>query len=176
MQGNRRIWHGPWLIALTISIASAANAGDPKTVANAEWRPDLIARYESDGGRNIPNFRYDSRHTAGGVCQMTDETWREVAPTVDIDLTKFPNAGSASEHQQWQACWKLHALRGNQPWTCCNAQLRKALNSPSPPEQTARDSSIPRNAPIAARPVIVFVNPFLSPSASSAEMVFTLKE
>lgn len=99
-----------------------------------EWRPDLIARYESDGGRNIPNFRYDETHTAGGVCQMTNTTWREIAPTIDIDIVKFPNAGSASEHQQWQACWKLHAVRGNQPWTCCNKTLARHLaKTPSGP-------------------------------------------
>ena len=86
----------------------------------------LIIQYES-GGHNDPNFRYDSKHTAGGICQMTDTNWRRVAPTIDIDLVKFPNAGSASEHAQKQACWKLLAMDGVSPWTCCNKQLREYL-------------------------------------------------
>ncbi len=126
-------WNRPMIsLGLTLIVALS-----PALAIADEFRADLIAMYESDGGRNIPNGRYDVRHTAGGVCQMTNETWREVAPTIDIDLHKFPNAGSASEHQQWQACWKLHALRGNQPWTCCNPKLRKALAQAGEPTGAA---------------------------------------
>ncbi len=97
-----------------------------------EFRADLIARLESEGGQNIPNYLYDGpngKHTSGGVCQMNNPTWRWIAPTIDIDLEKFPVAGAASAHQQWQACWKLWSLRGYDPWTCpgCNPKLRKAL-------------------------------------------------
>ncbi len=97
-----------------------------------EFRADLIARYESDGGRNVPNFRYDGPHgkfTAGGPCQMTNTTWRRIAPLIDIDITKFDVAGAASEFDQWRACWKLWSVDGYKPWTCdgCNPKLRKAL-------------------------------------------------
>lgn len=96
----------------------------------SEWRPDLIAAYESQGGQNVPNFKFDGPagpHSAGGVCQMLTSTWQRIAPTVDIDIAKFPVAGSAPEFEQWQACWKLWAVEGYSPWTCCNPKLRQAL-------------------------------------------------
>jgi hypothetical protein len=105
----------------------------PPTVARGqtdEWRPDLIAKYESSGGQNIPNWKFDGpqgRHSAGGVCQMLTHTWERVAPTIDIDIVKFPVAGAASEFDQWRACWKLWTLDGYDPWTCCNSQLRAVL-------------------------------------------------
>jgi hypothetical protein len=95
-----------------------------------EWRPDLIAMYESAGGQNIPNFRFDGPrgpHSAGGVCQMLTHTWERVAPTIDIDIAKFPVAGAATEFDQWRACWKLWATEGYGPWACYNAKLREAL-------------------------------------------------
>jgi hypothetical protein len=95
-----------------------------------EWRPDLIAKYESEGGQNIPNFRFDGPqgpHSAGGVCQMLTHTWERIAPTIDIDVAKFPVAGAATEFDQWRACWKLWTVEGYTPWICCNARLRQVL-------------------------------------------------
>ncbi len=113
------------LAALILALAPAAAAAD-------EFRADLIARLESEGGQNIPNYLYDGphgKHTSGGVCQMNNPTWRWVAPMIDIDITKFDVAGTASAFDQWRACWKLWSLRGYDPWTCpgCNPKLRKAL-------------------------------------------------
>jgi hypothetical protein len=110
----------------------------------------LIVQDES-GGENIPNFRYDAKHTAGGLCQMTNETWRRVAPTIDIDLEKFPNAGSASRFMQNQACWKLLAMDGVAPWTCCNKQLREHLAQHPPPVNERRASEKPERS-VSARP------------------------
>lgn len=98
----------------------------------SEWRPDLVAAYESDGGKNVPNFAFDGptgTHSAGGVCQMLTSTWLRIAPTVDIDVAKFPVAGAAPEFEQWRACWKLWSVEGYAPWTCCNARLRRALGN-----------------------------------------------
>jgi hypothetical protein len=109
--------------AVLMQLACAPSFAD-------EWRPDLIAMYESSGGQNIPNFLFDGvrgTHSAGGVCQMLSQTWKWIAPTIDIDIVKFPVAGAASEFDQWRACWKLWDVEGYRPWTCCNAKLRQAL-------------------------------------------------
>jgi hypothetical protein len=119
----------PRIIAATVIFCVGSDAATADEAA-AVWRPDIVALYESAGGQNVPNYRYDGPHghyTGGGPCQMTNTNWRRIAPTIDIDLAKFPTAGTASEHQQWQACWKLWSLDGYSPWTCCNSPLRKAL-------------------------------------------------
>jgi hypothetical protein len=110
-------------LAVLMGLACAPSFAD-------EWRPDLIAMYESSGGQNVPNFRFDGPrgpHSAGGVCQMLTHTWERIAPTIDIDIVKYPVAGSAPEFDQWRACWKLWSVEGYSPWTCCNAKLRQAL-------------------------------------------------
>jgi hypothetical protein len=94
----------------------------------------LIAQYESDGGRNIPNFKFDRRHTAGGEFQITDENWRAYAPTVGIDLATYPNAMSAPEKLQGQVAGKMWAEQGFMPWTCCNKQLRDHLAQQQQPQ------------------------------------------
>jgi hypothetical protein len=58
---------------------------------------------------------------------MLTHTWERIAPTIDIDIVKFPVAGAASKFDQRRACWKLWAVEGYGPWTCCNAKLREAL-------------------------------------------------
>lgn len=111
-----------------VVAALMALAGSPSFAD--EWRPDLVAMYESEGGKNIPNFKFDGprgTYSAGGVCQMLTHTWQRVAPTIDIDIVKFPVAGAAPEFDQWRACWKLWSVEGYSPWTCCNAKLRQAL-------------------------------------------------
>ncbi len=117
---------------ITQPIVALILALSPTIGVAGEFRADLIARYESEGGQNVPNFRYDGpngKYTAGGPCQMTNTTWRRIAPLIDIDITKFDVAGAASEFDQWRACWKLWSLEGYKAWTCngCNPKLRKAL-------------------------------------------------
>ncbi len=111
------------IATVLIGLACAPSFAD-------EWRPDLIAMYESSGGQNIPNYRFDGvrgPHSAGGVCQMLTHTWEWVAPMIDIDIQKYGVAGSAPVDVQWQVCWKLWTIRGYDPWTCCNPKLRQAL-------------------------------------------------
>jgi hypothetical protein len=163
---------------LTTAVLTAYQCGASSLGLAEEWRPDLIARAESDGGRNIPNFKYDGpggHYTAGGVCQMTDTTWRRVAPTVDIDIEKFPNAGSASEHMQWQACWKLWSINGYSPWTCCNPKLRRALATSTaamPSREPAPDVKRIDAAPSAAPTPTPY--PFLSPGPTPGQLVFNV--
>lgn len=114
-----------FLMIPPVGASAQTDGGSPDVM-----RIDLIKKYESAGGQNIPNFLFDGpygRHSAGGVCQMLTSKWQRIAPTIDIDIVKFPVAGSAPEFVQWQACWKLWATEGYVPWTCCNAKLRQAL-------------------------------------------------
>lgn len=144
------------------------------------WMPALVMQHESHGGQNDPNFRYDSKHTAGGIFQIVDTTWRRVAPTVDIDIEKFPNAGSASDHQQKQVAWKLWATEGYWPWTCCNPPLRKVLRSIERAESVGPAEAGERHPPQASggrgADRKEWPNPFLAPAPSPAEMIFPLKE
>src|ERR1700752_5173576 len=89
-----------------------------------EWRPQLVARDESDD-RKIPNFRFDSRHTSGGPFQISDTNWRAEAPVLGIDLNVYPNALSAPEQLQGQVAGRMWAKYRYMPWVCCNARLRQ---------------------------------------------------
>jgi hypothetical protein len=102
----------------------------------SKWQPAVVALYESNN-RNIPNYRFDAIHTAGGHFQITDTNWRDVAPTLGIDLAVYPNAMSAPEQLQGQVAGKLYALYGYMPWVCCDAPLRRVLTS-------AADQNSPR--------------------------------
>lgn len=99
--------------------------------AVSDWRGDpvmaTICRDES-GCRNIPNYRYDDSHTAGGKWQITDTNWRAYAPQLDIDLIKYPNAGSAPEDLQGQVGFLMKAREGILPWVPYNARLRRDLH------------------------------------------------
>src|SRR5947209_874487 len=98
---------------LTIALLLAGTAAAQEISAFGRTPAGmLIATYESDGCRNIPNYRFDKRHTAGGCYQITDRDWREVAPTVGIDLATYRNAGSAPEFVQGQVAFKMWELRG----------------------------------------------------------------
>src|SRR3954468_15982993 len=91
---------------------------------------NLIMRYESRGGQNIPNFRFDSGHTAQGYFQITNSTWRSVAPQVGIDLNQYPSAMKAPFGVQQLAAAGLYQNRGLQDWTCdgCNMKIRGIVN------------------------------------------------
>lgn len=90
--------------------AAAAQPGFENTPAGQQ-----IIGAES-GNRNIPNFRFDPTHTAGGYFQITDTNWRHYAPLVGIDISKFPNAMSAPENLQGQVAGKMYAETGIMPW------------------------------------------------------------
>lgn len=107
--------------AYASSVASAQPAQD--------WRQDLVALDES-AGRNIPNWRFDRTHSAGGYYQITDTNWRYYAPLLDIDLSKYPNALSAPEQLQGQVAGRMYADTGYMPWLPYNARLRRDLDSP----------------------------------------------
>jgi hypothetical protein len=116
------------LASLTIFLLLAATSASAQEVADLGNSPagDLIKRYESVGGHNIPNYRFDRRHTAGGLYQITDTDWLEIAPTVGVDLNTWPNAMSAPEIVQGQVAGKMWKLRGCMPWAPFNPNLAAA--------------------------------------------------
>ena len=75
---------------------------------------DLIRQYESNN-QNVPNYRYDSTHTAQGYYQITNSTWREIAPRVGAG--QYPNAMSAPFDVQTAVARELFRERGIQPWS-----------------------------------------------------------
>jgi hypothetical protein len=58
------------------------SAGLPTSgpLTEAQWQQanPLIKQYESAGGQNIPNYRFDATHTAGGTHQITNSTWNSI--------------------------------------------------------------------------------------------------
>lgn len=133
--------------ALAVLAALAVSYAPMIAVAQTafEWQPHLVAMDES-GNRNIPNFRFDARHTAGGHWQITDENWRRFAPAVGIDLNKWPNALSAPEQLQGQVAGKMWAVLRYLPWAPYNPRLRRDLEMRS----INRDTPIRSPAPPAA--------------------------
>lgn len=87
---------------------------------------DLIEHHES-GGQNVPNYRYDKTHTAGGYWQITNSTWRAAAPKAGVDIAKYPDALSSPREVQKAVAEKLFAEHGYAPWAPFNPALAKAV-------------------------------------------------
>jgi hypothetical protein len=87
----------------------------------------LIEKYES-GGRNILQQQVDpSISSASGYYQITDSTWKDIAPKVGIDVGQFPTAMSAPREVQTAVASKLLEERGVAPWAPYNPRLASAL-------------------------------------------------
>jgi hypothetical protein len=90
-----------------------------------------IIYYES-GGRNILQQQVDpSISSAGGYYQITDSTWKDIAPKAGIDVHQYPTAISAPFEVQTAAAHALQQERGLSPWVPYNPQLRNALGAPA---------------------------------------------
>ena len=67
----------PYNPPLRVALASA---GLPLSgpISDEQWAVanPLIKKFESAGGQNIPNYRFDAGHTAAGTHQITNSTWR----------------------------------------------------------------------------------------------------
>ena len=88
---------------------------------------DLIAQFESGGGQNIPNYRFDARHTAFGPWQVTDSNWKSIAPKVGIDLSQYPTTRSAPVDMQRKVAQHLYDTEGYAPWAPYNPKLASAI-------------------------------------------------
>lgn len=100
---------------------------------------NLIAQDES-GGRNVmqdvvpPGGGYNPSvgrvtgpSTAQGPWQITNSTWRDVAPAAGVDINQYPTAMSAPVPMQRQVAAKLLQTQGTAPWAPYNPQLRRDL-------------------------------------------------
>ena len=144
-----------------------------------EWKPQLVARDES-ADRNIPNLRFDPRHTAGGHFQITDTNWRHYAPLVDIDLNKWPNAMSAPEQLQGQVAGRMWAEQRYMPWVPYNPRLRRDLRTaPAEHPRPVFDAGEDRRAShpgLIPTPEVTHPNPFARPARTPRELAFTVQE
>lgn len=72
------------------------------------------------GGRNVNTAILGSdgkpASTASGYWQITDPTWRDIAPSAGIDLKQYPRAIDAPYDVQKQAAYALFQQRGEEPW------------------------------------------------------------
>jgi hypothetical protein len=87
-----------------------------------------IRQYESPNG-NVRNYRYDPTHTASGYYQITDSTWRDIAPAAGIDTKQYPTAMSAPYGVQTDAATALYNQRGFSPWAPYNPRLSNAIDA-----------------------------------------------
>jgi hypothetical protein len=141
-----------WLITFT---AAAIASASPLCAEEFSETPqgELIMRYESAGGRNIPNFRFDPIHTAGGRFQITDTNWLHYAKQLSIDTDRYPNAMSAPEQLQGQVAGKMWAEQGFMPWDCCNAQFREHLKQRPELLKVRRRTGDKPHGPVSEAPV-----------------------
>lgn len=92
---------------------------------NMPWESasKLIQQFESSGGKNIKN----PTSTASGPWQMLDDTWKETASGLGIDVNQYPTAMSAPIEIQERVAHALYSKRGFQPWTVGNPRLAQHL-------------------------------------------------
>ncbi|WP_267423181.1 phage tail tape measure protein [Methylobacterium sp. GC_Met_2] len=108
------------------SVGGAVGSGVPGSVQMTDTERNqlgLITKYEA-GGRNVPNYINDRRHTAQGYYQITNSNWRNIAPKLGITA---PNAMSASLEDQTRVALHLRRASGLGNWTRYNPRLRGAL-------------------------------------------------
>lgn len=107
----------------SIGTVPAAGEQTPPAVSailaqhDPSWDASLpvILRHES-ANQDVPNYRYDPRHTAGGYLQITDTNWHTYAPKLGIDTQKYPTAMSAPREFQLAVGKLMHREQGIAPW------------------------------------------------------------
>jgi hypothetical protein len=111
----------PFRLAAATPMAGAAAA------ENDDVLDRVVAPLES-GNRNIhqqvvsPNVS-----SASGYYQITNSTWRDVAPKAGVDVDKYPTAMSAPRDIQKQVAQELYQQRGIQPWADFNPAVARAV-------------------------------------------------
>jgi len=99
-----------------LARAKAPDTVIPPPRDNRSTLLDEIARRES-GNRNImQQLVPTTQSTAQGPWQITNETWRDIAPKVGIDTEKYPNAMSVPVEVQRVVADRLLQERGTGPW------------------------------------------------------------
>lgn len=126
----------------TSAPSSGADLGGGLSAGGALTRDqtlDLIEQDES-GGRNIPNYRYDSGHTAQGYDQITDTNWRNLAPGLGVTSS---HAMDASHDDQRRVADKLLGpnMEGVGNWSNFNPKLKADLAARSRDGELSSPSS-----------------------------------
>jgi hypothetical protein len=78
----------------------------------------LISQYESSN-RNVLNASGPGgtpASTASGYYQITNGTWRDIAPQAGVSLAQYPTAMSAPQDVQTKVASLLYQQRGIAPW------------------------------------------------------------
>ncbi len=115
-------------LALAMQLAAlppfAAEPRTPPAVADLlaqhdpTWDRDLprILRGETGDQDDVPNWRFDLRHTASGYIQITNTNWLRYAPWLGIDTRRYPTAMSAPAAYQIAVGKLMHRMFGIAPW------------------------------------------------------------
>lgn len=93
---------------------------------------DLVKSFENASGDPTKlNYAYDATHTASGLYQFTNTTWRQYASQIGVDLGLYPTAASAPASVQDQVFGQAVARNGLNDWTCpgCDAPLSNYLSA-----------------------------------------------
>lgn len=89
-----------------------------------------ISRYESSN-KNVVNYKFNSNpkmYSASGYYQITNTTWRGIAPSAGINLSQYPTAMSAPRSVQQTAATALVNKYGLQPWIGINPKTGQPFN------------------------------------------------
>jgi hypothetical protein len=97
----------PWNPQLRAAF-EAAGLPTSGPISDEQWaRADpLILKYESMGGQNVPNYRFDATHTAGGPHQITNSTWKEFNGPLEPPKTPSVGLPDTAENRSAFEFWK----------------------------------------------------------------------
>lgn len=84
----------------------------------------LVRQYESKGGQNIPNYKYQPGFTAQGRYQLTMTNWRWLAPQLGITA---PSPMAATDEEQTRVALELKRRTGIGNWVNFNPRLAGAV-------------------------------------------------
>jgi hypothetical protein len=120
-----------------VAQLSLANVPAPPAVTDLlaqrdrAWDADLprIMRGETGGQGDVPNWRYDPRHTASGYIQITDTNWRVFAPKLGIDTQRYPTAMSAPGSWQLAVGKLMHRMFGLAPWDAAHGGSQPVVST-----------------------------------------------
>lgn len=119
------------------------------TVAKHEsgWRNIHQNVVPAGGGFNPSTGTVTGPSSASGYFQITNTTWRSIAPAAGIDTSQYPTAMSAPYDVQRSAASALYARGGGSDWIPYNAGLRSEIASKGGLSNFGGDNVVASNAP-----------------------------
>jgi len=108
----------PYPSSSAVPTPSSSSAGRPSPFSVSGIDASTAAALTAIGGpesrfKNIPNFRYDSGHTAQGYYQITNTNWRKYAPQLGVTTD---NAMASSFEDQSRVAALMYKKEGFAPW------------------------------------------------------------